>query len=297
LAAVADALAQRRFTVTFNGRGFDLPLLRTRYFYNRGLLVDADLPLLLEKESAHIDLLLPARRLWKRRLQSCRLIHLEAKLLGVQRSQEDVPGHLIPQIYSDYLSNNDARGLRNVFYHNQEDIVSMVGVAAQIYQAHRALAKGSEGSEPDRPTEERLSGLEWLSLGQHYEANRLFPKAEWAYRKALELLDDEAALNDGFARLGALLKRQERWQEAAACWERWLSSVHQVDATPYIELAKIYEWRLGDLEQAAMWAQWGLHAAQAAPLHTPGLMPPNTAHLAQIDDLRHRLERIQRKQR
>src|SRR5947209_17524695 len=46
--------------VTFNGKAFDWPLLESRYMYRfrRSLL----------KEPSHVDLLHPARRLWKSRL-------------------------------------------------------------------------------------------------------------------------------------------------------------------------------------------------------------------------------------
>ena len=50
----------------------------------------------------HLDLLFGARRLWKLRLESCRLVDLENRILGVER-QGDLPGEMIPYCYFEYL--------------------------------------------------------------------------------------------------------------------------------------------------------------------------------------------------
>lgn len=279
LSYLAQLLANKSMTVTFNGRGFDLPLLRARYFFNRGLVADGDMPALLEMDSAHLDLLMPARRLWKRRLQSCRLINLETQILGLQRSGEDVPGHLIPQLYVDYVNSNDARAMQGVFYHNHEDVLSMVGIATEIYRT-ACPTQPSAGHE--------LDGADWLSLGQIYETQQQWASAESAYRNAINSLQRTAMLGDAFARLGTMLKRLERWQEVTELWERWLTTVSQFDATPYVELAKYHEWHSRDLEQARMWTQWALHSLQKLPSHQQPA--------GQTIELAHRLARIERKQ-
>lgn len=92
-----------------------------------------------------------------------------------------------------------------------------------------------------------------------------------------------------FAQWAFLLKRQERWAEAADLWQRWLTSVPGNDALPFIELAKYHEWRTGDLAEAEMWAAWGLHTVETAPASQRQPGP--------LADLRHRLERIRRKRR
>ena len=62
LVALAELLASYEMTVTFNGRSFDLPLLRARYTQNRRLLPLKDDLLLLQAERPHLDLLMPARK-------------------------------------------------------------------------------------------------------------------------------------------------------------------------------------------------------------------------------------------
>lgn len=108
----------KRFTVicTFNGRTFDIPLLRSRFLMNR--IPDSCIP------AAHADALYPSRRLWKLRLHSCNLGNLEEKLLGVSR-EDDLPGALVPQTYFQYLKDGNFAPLEKILEHNQQDIVSL----------------------------------------------------------------------------------------------------------------------------------------------------------------------------
>ena len=48
-----------------------------------------------------------ARRLWKLRLDSCRLMDLENQVLGVER-EGDLPGEMIPYCYFDFLRSRHA---------------------------------------------------------------------------------------------------------------------------------------------------------------------------------------------
>ncbi|GIV78103.1 MAG: hypothetical protein KatS3mg050_2497 [Litorilinea sp.] len=286
LAGLADFLARCSMTVTFNGRTFDLPLLRTRFFQNRSRLQAArvQVPLLAE-DGPHLDLLHPARRLWRRRLQSCRLLHLEQQILGWQRSEEDVPGHLIPLLYADYLRSGNARPMRRVFYHNQEDIVTMVALAGQLSHIFNVEADGSPAPTP-------LHGPDWLALGHCHERAGCLADAESAYRQAVELLATPQEQAEAFRRLGLLLKRQGRWSEAVEIWQRWLSSVPGTDPTPFEELAKYCEWQLRDLAQAEMWTSWALHTLRREAAR-PQADPPTREAIRRLE---HRLQRLQRKQ-
>ncbi len=278
LAAVASVVNGKRLAVTFNGRGFDLPLLRTRYRQNRPLLPDRErIVELFEEGRPHLDLLLPARRLWRKRLQSCRLINLEQMILGLTRSEDDVPGALIPQLYVDYVRTQQAGEMQRVFYHNREDIVSMVALAQRLVEAYAA------------PLDDTcdLHAEDLLSLAACHLRSGDVLYAERAYARAAATAEHDGTRAEIYAQWASLLKRQERWDEAAEVWQLWLSSVPGADATPFVELAKYCEWRTGDLEQAEMWAAWALHTLEAAPpyLRVPG----------QLADLQHRLARIRRK--
>lgn len=280
LVAVARHLESRDLLVTFNGRSFDLPLLRTRYASNRrGLPTHARAPALFQDGAPHLDLLHPARQLWKRRLQSCRLSNLEDKLLGFARTVEDVPGADIPQMYIDFVRTGSAEMVQRVFYHNREDIVSTMVLTAHICK----VLDDAQGLDAGAP------GEDWLATGAAHERAGRVALAERAYRRSLDSAPDPIR-GEIFMRLGRLQKRSGRWKDAIATWELWVSSVPGADVTPYIELAKCYEWNARDLAEAEMWAAWGLHILSGAPAwqQRPG----------QLSDLEQRLARIRaRRQR
>lgn len=129
LTAMADLLAAFPLWVTFNGKTFDVPLLETRYLVTRRHR--------LAPPAYHLDLLHPARRLWRNRLPSCALGSLERLVLGVQRAA-DVPSWTIPGIYFEYVRRGRCEPLRGVFAHNAEDVLSMVallGLFGAIFDA------------------------------------------------------------------------------------------------------------------------------------------------------------------
>ena len=282
LTALAQLLRDCRSLATFNGRVFDAPLLQRRYRYNDIFLpAGVHMPRALESGAPHLDLLPPARRLWRKRLGSCSLANLEREILRHDRSEEDVPGSLIPHMYADYLRDGDGRQMQRVFYHNREDIVSMAALAEAIYSA---FAEPTDDSRAQQP-------LDLLSMARlQIELGRL-DNAEALFRAAIRQNRGRAPLAESFDELGRLLKRQRRWEEATAVWREWLTTVRGSgdvpDSRPYVELAKFCEWRSRDLTQAAMWTQWALHEQEQAPAH---------ARSPRIQaELQHRLARIQRK--
>ena len=281
LTALAHLLRNCRSLVTFNGRSFDAPLLRGRYRYaSRFLPADVRMPPALDSSAPHLDLLHPARRLWRKRLGSCSLSNLERTVLSHLRTEDDVPGRLIPQMYADYLRNGDGRRMQRVFYHNREDIVSMAALAEVICSAFAEPTGSGHLQPPDLLNMARLQ----MDMDRPDSAETLF-------RAALEQLRGRADLAESFDGLGRLLKRQRRWEEAVAVWRQWLTTVRgpgdAPDSRPYVELAKYCEWQSGDLTQAAMWTQWALHEQERTPPHTRS---PQTQA-----ELRHRLARLQRK--
>ena len=118
LAHVARRMAQASMLVTFNGKSFDMPLLRTRY-------VMAQLP--PPPALPHLDLVHVARRLHKPRGIECKLTSLERNILGFERV-DDVPSSEIGAIYMHYLRTGDTRGLHGVIEHNVWDIVTMAAL-------------------------------------------------------------------------------------------------------------------------------------------------------------------------
>ncbi len=279
LTALADLLQGCESLVTFNGRSFDAPFLRGRYRYaGRFLPAEVGPPQALDDGTPHLDLLHPARRLWRKRLGSCALTNLERRVLGYSRADDDVPGSLIPHLYADYLHDGDGRMMQRVFYHNREDIVSMAALTEVVCGVF---------SDPVATGTGHLQPLDLLSMARLQAELERLESAEMLFRAALDQLSGRAHLAESFDGLGRLLKRQHRWEEATAVWQQWLTTVGGPDSRPYVELAKFYEWQSGDLTQAAMWTQWALHEQERSP-------PQNRSHEAQ-NELRHRLARLERK--
>ncbi len=103
--------------LSYNGKSFDIPMLQSRLRFH--MMPD------FTGEIKHIDLLHLSRRYWKPRLGSVRLADVEQYILKLQRSDEEVPGYMAPELYRDCLRTRDASHITGVAYHNQIDVVSL----------------------------------------------------------------------------------------------------------------------------------------------------------------------------
>lgn len=251
--------------VTFNGRTFDVPLLASRCIMTRRR------PLV--EMLANLDLLHPARRLWRRRLPSCALSALEADVLGVRRTHQDVPGSLIPYLYRQYLETRNARDMVRVLYHNEIDLLSMVSLGALLARVFQ---------QPDAdglPVDDRLSLAQW------YASRGRMREAEAAYRAAAETAPNAEARHEALERWAALLKRAGRREEAVPLWE-WLADL-RLDVTGHVELAKYYEWHARNLPLALAWTDAGIALAES--------WRPSWRRTEALRDLHHRRERLLRR--
>jgi hypothetical protein len=245
--------------VTFNGGGFDLPLLETRFVLGRrrwpGRLL-------------HVDLLHPARRVWAARFVDCRLATLEREILGHLR-EGDVPGALIPSLYFDFLRRRHAAPLAPVFTHNRHDVLSLVALLGWL---------GGALTEGERDVDD---GRDLAGLGRLWE--RFDPeRAAVCYRGSLAagLPPDEAHRTR--LRLAAWEKRRARWPAACALWEE-AAAAAAFDPRPWEELAKYHEHRARDVMAARAVVTAALGRAHAAGA------PPSI--VSALDHRRARLER------
>jgi uncharacterized protein YprB with RNaseH-like and TPR domain len=237
LHAIESDLETSAGFVTFNGRTFDIPLLEMRFT----LGMRKRFPL---TEWPHLDLLYPARRLWRRALVDCRLNTIEREVLGVQRSGEDVAGELIPGLYLDYLRTGDSTEMERVIYHNAMDIISLVMLTVEVLGRYRM----DEFSN--------LSASEAIGVARwHQSAGRSGP-AELAYRAAIEGGDPIVRI-EALRHYTAYLKRLGRRDQAVHGWEHW-HALEPDDPRPCIELAMYYEWHARDLNKGKTWAEIGL---------------------------------------
>jgi len=264
---LAETLDGYDALVSFNGRGFDLPLLTTRFTLARLF------PRILT--APHLDLLLPARRLWRGRLASCSLSSLEDHILGVRRDQADIDGALIPQLYIDYVRTGDASEMPRVLYHNAVDILSMVTLAAHLIRLF------------DRAAEADRAPGDLLALGRWHAARDQIEQAEAYFRQAIDLADDAETHHAAALQLATLYKQLQRRAEAVPLWQAVADApeISAIDAC--VELAKYFEWHGRDLPHALHWTEHALTLA--------GQLPPGFERDEMQAALEHRRQRLIRK--
>lgn len=117
----SSAIGADSVPVSYNGKCFDAQILQTRY------LMNALKPAFMQGAMPHLDLLFPARRLWKAELGSCRMTDVESGVLGRQRA-DDLPGSEAPDAWFDFLKTGNTERLVAVGDHNREDTVSLARI-------------------------------------------------------------------------------------------------------------------------------------------------------------------------
>jgi uncharacterized protein YprB with RNaseH-like and TPR domain len=112
--------------VTYNGKSFDAPLVRTR-----ARLVHAPDPL---ADAQHIDLLHLVRRLFRHDWPDCRLRTAEARALGFTRVG-DLPGNLVPEAFRRFMRFGESAPLPSILAHNRHDLVSLAALLQPLADA------------------------------------------------------------------------------------------------------------------------------------------------------------------
>ena len=266
LLALEDFLAPCQTIVSFNGKAFDVPLLDTRYTLQGWKSPFNNL--------AHVDLLHLARRLWRDRLPSRTLGNLEVQILHASRTDEEIPGWMIPQIYFDYLREADARPLQRVFYHNAMDVVSLAALLNHTSALLENPLSQHSGEFIDLAAVARL--LEDLG---HID------RATILYETCLKADLPEEIYNDTLFRLSLLHKHNNNYSAAVPLWEQ-AASLRRIYA--YEELAKYFEHHAQSLKLALKWTLEALEYIEAAGL-------PGYELMQWKPEFQHRLQRLQRK--
>jgi uncharacterized protein YprB with RNaseH-like and TPR domain len=226
LAALEAHLNEFEVLITYNGKSYDQPLLETRYRMTRHKPPFGRL--------SHLDLLFGARRLWKLRLESCRLIQLERQILGVFR-EGDVPGELIPYVYFEYLRSREAQRLVPIFHHNAMDILTLACLTAIVPAAFRSTDPASLLRAGVRRGEDLAGIARWLlAAGEREQSLELFKRAVdrgLPDKLLFQALWEIALLEKKLARPHAALRM---FTELAGCRNEYRVSALE-------ELAKFYE--------------------------------------------------------
>ncbi len=224
-------MRDRTHLVTYNGKSFDWPQVKTRHTMLRDTV-----PLLPTLE--HVDLLHAARRLWRDDLESCRLSLIEPEKLSVIR-KNDVPGSMAPLLYFDFLHTKDPKTITGVLLHNQIDVLSLITLYTHI--SNLILDTKTYAS-----MEERLRLAHWFdALGQ----------TEYAISLYEQLIQTSGALRTSAqVAAGFCYKKLKLWHEAITVWECALHDEELMHADVYTELSKVYEHQHKDYEKALYYA-------------------------------------------
>jgi uncharacterized protein YprB with RNaseH-like and TPR domain len=266
LERVRDRIAAASMLVTFNGKSFDLPLLRTRFVMCR---------VAPPAEPAHLDLLHVARRIHGKRIKaaarpegdrpqlekpSCRLVALEREVLGFERS-DDVESADVSACYMHFLRTGDPQGLLRVVEHNAWDVVTMAAL----------LGLYGEPLHADFVADD-LAGIA-----------RVFHRAG-AVDRAMEAADAAVERDVTPASLRAraeIAKARGDRARALADFESLASRAD--DPTVRLQLAKLYEHWSRDPVRALALVELGTGEAPDAALRRSKRLAAKVARLARRD--------------
>ena len=259
---------------TYNGRSFDVPLVETRFLFNRVPCPIDGLP--------HLDMLHAARRLWRQRPltmgtpdpddSSCSLAVLEKHIAGLHRVG-DVPGYEIPSRFFRFVRDGDARPLEAVLEHNRLDLISLAAVLA------RAITLITSGPSAAGTAQEAYG------LARVYERAGEYDNAEASLVRTIEFAKrvggEPEVQGEALRRLAWIRRRNRRPHEAAEAWQE-LASLPRCAAALRREateaLAIHHEHRSKNLDRARQ--------------HALELLTDPAINAARV---RHRLDRLDRK--
>ncbi len=251
----------RKFSlfVSFNGKSFDIPLLKTRFVLNQKNL----------KVMENLDLLHLSRRLWKNVLVNCTLQNLEKEILQKKRDlSNDIPGSEIPQVYFDYLESKDASLLQNVFHHNKIDIISMAVLLKKISEILdiKKLIKN--------PSYNNL-----VEIGKLFEDCEEFNSAINIYKTELS---NNSLNKNCLKRLSFLYKKIGQIKKAEILWQK---AVEMNEIYAFIELAKVEEHRRHNYDKALRYTKKAISLVKQSYIF----------EMKVIDELVHRYKRLEAK--
>ncbi|MFS0657159.1 ribonuclease H-like domain-containing protein [Bacillus sp. 179-C3.3 HS] len=214
--------------VTYNGKSFDWPQVKTRHTLLRDQI--PSLP-----EFGHFDLLHGARRLWKHKYERMSLSVVEKEELHVNR-HGDTPGFLAPMIYFHFLKEQNPKLIEGILTHNEGDVLSLISL--YIHLSKKILSADA-----------LVENDEKYALARWHLAHRDIEEAT----KHLQDLKgaDFVQVNQASFDLSLLYKKTNRLDEAVRIWrELFESNELHLTLKAGVELAKYEEHRQKDAKSA-----------------------------------------------
>jgi uncharacterized protein len=226
-----------RTLVTYNGKSFDWPQVKTRH-----TLVREHVPKL--PEFGHFDLYHGARRIWKHKLERMKLAIVEKEVLGVNRV-DDVPGFLAPMIYFDYVERKDPEGMLQILKHNEIDILSLITLYTHL--SFQIL-----GVDKSQTMEEKYELGKWFSsLGEISFAKEVYHDIE---------KEDKKVSIASQLQLGYIYKKQKNFDESLLYFEAVAhSNAAELQIEACVEAAKMEEHHKKDFSKALTFCEIALN--------------------------------------
>jgi len=230
LCKLINTLRKFKVLVTFNGKSFDWPLLESRLTYSRLGTINWD--------GAHLDLLHISRRLWGKRLERCSLSCIEESILGHIR-EDDIPGSRIPGIYFEYLENRNTDMMKKVIKHNEWDIAAIAALLLHIKKLYE---------DPLNMADD----YELLGIARALEISGKNKEAVACYQHCIRISEKYFLITEAKKRLAYLKKRYEGPEKALHLWMDLAEEKGSMLLFPLIEMAKYFEHKKKDYQQALM---------------------------------------------
>lgn len=230
LESLVDWVGDAAALVSYNGRGFDLPLLLGRLrLHSVAHRLD---------QLVHLDLMYTVRRAYRSLWPDCRLQTAERKRLGLHRV-DDFPGAQAPDAWRAWLQIGSTDPLVGVLRHNYQDVVSLARLHAALVEDYSARSGRS---------------LDRLRVGRAWESMGCIEQAVELWSAPVARLEESTQLA-----LANLYRRQGDWAQAEALWMR-LHRRGNRDAA--LALSKYHEHRRRDFGRAMSFAAAAGEASQ-----------------------------------
>jgi uncharacterized protein YprB with RNaseH-like and TPR domain len=208
LERLARRIREASMLVTYNGKSFDVPLLRSRFVLNRIPVFEC---------TAHLDLVHVARRVHRHRLAQLNLKNVESEVLGFERTA-DISGGEVCSRYSHFLRTGDDSALTAVIDHNEWDIVAMAALVGLYGEPLQGLAPA-----------------DWVGLARTVQRAGSLDLADRIIGRAVE----EGVGNDAIRTRGEIAKARGDKAQALADFASLVETVD--DPSLRLQLAKLYE--------------------------------------------------------
>ncbi|MBS2969359.1 ribonuclease H-like domain-containing protein [Metabacillus sp. KIGAM252] len=221
--------------VTYNGKSFDWPQVKTRHTLIRDFV--PELP-----SFGHFDLYHASRRLWKHKEYALKLMNVESEMLNIKR-EDDVPGYLAPIIYQHYVQTQDEAVLEGILKHNELDVLTLITLYTHLSNSLLNIGSGQTADEI-----EQYEVARWYeTAGEHQTALKEYESiAKKGFNKSF----------DAKYKVAHKHKKEKNWPEAVMAWEEIAandSGKLKIDAS--IQLAMYYEHAEKNNELALKWTE------------------------------------------